>query len=251
MPEIYKIATLNINGMATPPRIAMLEDFLQKQEIDIILLQEVTRPVFDDIRDFAFYTNVGTTGRGTAILTRDHRRLTDIVCLPTGRGMATQFQNGTIVNIYAPSGAERRDRENVFSNELPYLLRDIPPSLLVGGDFNSVLTNLDATGHPNYSRALQEFIRGFELLDTWETSQERATYTHYTSRGATRVDRIYASRNLSRHKRRAETRVAAFTDHLVVMIRIALEATTMRRGRSYWKMNMALLCEERFQEQLR
>jgi len=41
MPDIYKIATLNINGMATPPRIAMLEDFLQKQEIDIFLLQEV------------------------------------------------------------------------------------------------------------------------------------------------------------------------------------------------------------------
>jgi hypothetical protein len=34
MPEIYKIATLNNNGVTRPPRIAMLEDFLQKQEID-------------------------------------------------------------------------------------------------------------------------------------------------------------------------------------------------------------------------
>ena len=132
MPEIYKIATLNINDMATPPRIAML--------------------VFDDIRGFTAYTNIGTTGRGTAILTRDHIQLTNIVCLPTGRGMAAQSQNVTTVNIYAPSGTERRrDREDFFSNELPYLLRDIPPSLLVGGDFNSVLANMDATGHPNYS----------------------------------------------------------------------------------------------------
>jgi len=30
MPDIYKIATLDINGMATPPRIPMLEEFLQK-----------------------------------------------------------------------------------------------------------------------------------------------------------------------------------------------------------------------------
>ena len=82
-------------------------------------------------------------------------------------------------------------------------------------------------------------------------SQERATHTHYTSRGASRIDRIYASRNLSRHKRDAETRVAAFTGHLAMVIRIALGATTMRRGRSYWKMNKALLSEERFQEQLR
>jgi endonuclease/exonuclease/phosphatase family metal-dependent hydrolase len=160
--------------------------------------------------------------------------------------MAAQLQNVTIVNIYAPSRAERRrDREKFFSNELPYLL------LLVGGDFNCVLTNIDATEHPIYSRTLQEFIRGFDLLDMWETAQERSTYINYTSRGASRVDRIYAWRNLSRHKRGAETRVAAFTEHLAVVIRIAFEATTMRRGRSYWKMNTALLSEERFQEQLR
>ena len=161
--------------------------------------------------------------------------------------MAADFQNVTIVNMYAPSGAERRrDRENFFSNEFPYLLRGIPPVLLVGGDVNSVLTNLDAIGHPNYSRALQEFIRGFDLVDMWETSHEHATYTHYTSRGASKIDGIYASRNLSIQKRGAETRVAAFTDHLAVVIPIALEATTMPSGRSYWKMNTALLCEKGF-----
>jgi len=104
--------------------------------------------------------------------------------------MDSDFQNVTIVNIYAPSGAERRmrDRENIFSNELRYLLRGIPPSLLVGGDFIIVLTDMDATGHPNYSRTLQEFIRGFDLVDMWETSQKRATYTHYTNRGASKID---------------------------------------------------------------
>jgi len=101
--------------------------------------------------------------------------------------MAVDFQNVTIVNIYAPSGAKRRDRENFYSNELPYLLRVIPPSPLVGGYFNSVLTNLDATGHPNYNQALQGFNRGFDLVDMWETFQERATYTYYTSRGASKI----------------------------------------------------------------
>jgi len=142
MTAIYKIATLNINGTATTHRVAMLQDLLEKQEIDIILLQDVTRPVFDDSRGFTAYTNIGTTGREAAILTRDHIQFTNIVCLPTGRGMAADFQNVTIVNIYTPSGAERRrDMENVFSNELPCLLRGIPPSLLIGGDFNSLLTN--------------------------------------------------------------------------------------------------------------
>ena len=162
MPEIYKIATLNINGMATPPRIAMLEDFLQKQEVDIIFLQEVIRPVFDDIRGFTVYTNIGTTGRGTAILTQDHIPLTNIVCLPTGRGMAAQFQNVTIVNICAPPGAKRmRDKENLFSNELPHVLRDIPPSLLVGGDFNwslQTLTPQDIQTTAGPCKSLSEYL---------------------------------------------------------------------------------------------
>ena len=160
----------------------MLEYFLQKQEIDIILLQEVTWPVFDNIRDFATYTNIGTTGRGTTNLTLDHIQLTNIVFLPTGRGMAADFQTVTIVNIYAMLSREEEGQGKLLFEELPYLLRGIPPSPLVGGEFNSVLTNLDATGHPNYSLALQQFIRGFDLVDMWETSQERATCTHYPSR---------------------------------------------------------------------
>jgi exonuclease III len=55
MHAIYKIAPININGMATPPRTPKLQN-LQKQEISIILLQEVTRPVFDGIRGFSAST---------------------------------------------------------------------------------------------------------------------------------------------------------------------------------------------------
>jgi len=77
----------------------MLEDFLQKYEIDIILLQEVKWPLFDDIRGFTTYTNIMTTGRGTAILTRDHIQLKNIVYHPTLREMAAVFQNVTTVNI--------------------------------------------------------------------------------------------------------------------------------------------------------
>jgi len=35
--------------------------------------------------------------------------------------------------------------------------------------------------------------------------------------------------------------MAAFSDHLAVVLRIALDVDTIRRGTGYWKMNMALL----------
>jgi exonuclease III len=43
MTDIYKLPTLNTNGLASQLRIAILQDFLFKQETDIILLQEVTQ----------------------------------------------------------------------------------------------------------------------------------------------------------------------------------------------------------------
>jgi exonuclease III len=252
MSGTYNIATLNINGMSTSTKMAMLTDFLHKHAIDIIFLQEVTRPVFDDVRGYTAHVNIGANERGTAILTRDHLTLTDIERLPTGRGMSACLDGITLVNIYAPSGAERRrERDAFFATDLPYLLRRIPQTLLLGGDFNSVLTHLDSTGQPTLCRALSELIRGFDLVDIWEMSTNRPVYTHYTGRGASRIDRIYVSRNLHGKKINAETRVAAFTDHLAVVLRIVLDITTVRRGRSYWKMNTALLQDDHFLQQLR
>jgi len=42
MQYTIKIATLNINGLASNIRLGMLEDFLKRQDIDLALLQEVT-----------------------------------------------------------------------------------------------------------------------------------------------------------------------------------------------------------------
>jgi len=87
MATTHKIATLNINGLSSHTRIAMLGDFIRKQEIDIILLQEVMQPVLGMIRGYIAHVNIGTNGRGTAILMREHIPLTNIMRPPSGRGM--------------------------------------------------------------------------------------------------------------------------------------------------------------------
>jgi exonuclease III len=40
--HIYRIATLNINGITSPTKTAMLAEFVTKQAIDVLLLQEVS-----------------------------------------------------------------------------------------------------------------------------------------------------------------------------------------------------------------
>jgi hypothetical protein len=44
--------------------------------------------------------------------------------------------------------------------------------------------------------------------------------------------------------------MAAFTDHLAAVLRIALDEDTIRRGTGYWKINVALLQESSFQRKL-
>jgi exonuclease III len=62
-------------------------------------------------------------GRGTAIVTREYYTLNNIVRLPSGRRMAAEFQWVRLVNVYAPSGAERKQERKVFFNmDLPQLL---------------------------------------------------------------------------------------------------------------------------------
>jgi len=85
---IYTVASLNINGFANDKRIRMLEDFLWTNDIDIALLQEVTGPQMDSIRRYTKHVNIGIERRGTAILAKDGIILTDVRCLPSGRGIA-------------------------------------------------------------------------------------------------------------------------------------------------------------------
>ena len=49
----------------------MLEDYLRQQDIDIVLLQEVTQTKITTFRRYNAHVNVGTENRGTAILAKE------------------------------------------------------------------------------------------------------------------------------------------------------------------------------------
>jgi exonuclease III len=133
MPDIYKVATRNINALASQVKMATLEDFVRQHDIDFLVLQEVTQPKFDNLRGYTAQTNIGTNRRGTAILARENLPLTRTVSLRSGRGIAASFQGVRLVNIYAPSEAEKRhEREHFFNLELPYLIIDTPTTMIMG-----------------------------------------------------------------------------------------------------------------------
>jgi exonuclease III len=152
----------------------MLAEFVRKQNIDVMFIQEVTDLVLDNTWGYKAYTNLGTTHRGTAFISRDQLELKGIKCLPSGRGIAATLNGVSLVNIYAPSGAEKRtEREDFYTLELPYLMRTTPSRMILGGDFNCVLTQTDCTGKGNNSRALTKLVRECDLVDVWEAKPTR------------------------------------------------------------------------------
>jgi exonuclease III len=84
------VVSLFINGITNQTRTKMLEEFLGAQDIDIALLQEVTCPHLDLTHRYTQHINVGTEKRGTAILVKDGIMLTEIRCLPSGRGITAK-----------------------------------------------------------------------------------------------------------------------------------------------------------------
>jgi len=244
--------TLNINGIASPTRLLMLRDFIYKHDADFVLLQEVTNVNILNIRGYHTFENIGTSGRGTAILSKVDLHLHRIKRLPTGRGIAAYFDNTCIINLYAPSGtANRADREYFYNTEILDLIPHTPTDMIMAGDFNCVTSSIDSTGHCNRSRALERLIHGLDLEDAWDATPNRQIYTHYTSTGAARLDRIYVTEEVRRQKQGVETIVAAFTDHLAVLLRVAMSTPITHRGKGRWTMNISYLKEVPFQDKIK
>jgi exonuclease III len=155
MQYIIKLMTLNINAITSDIKVQMLEGLLWQQGIDIALLQETTTTKLN-IRGYNAVTNDGTEKRGTAILIKEGITITDIKRIPSGRGIALNHNGIQIINIYAPSGTEKRnEREYFFNMELPHILPTTNTDMIIAGDFNCIVERTESTKSTNYSRALK------------------------------------------------------------------------------------------------
>jgi exonuclease III len=251
MPHIIKIMTLNINAIASHTKTRMLEDLLRRQDIDIALLQETTIHNNHTLRGYNTYASNGTDQRGTTIVAKEGINITDVKRIPTGRAITIQYNEMWIINIYAPSGAEKRkEREHFFSTEIAHILPTTHTDLIIAGDFNCILNKTETTGNACHSRALTTLVQGLGLRDGWNNTARKGGYTHYAKHSATRLDRIYISERIASLKTGIETTPVAFTDHLAVTIRIATTTPPPTRGKGLWKMNTQLLTDKTFRTQI-
>ena len=113
-----------------------------------------------------------------------------------------------------------------------------------------MLSHTDATDQRNYGRALENIVTGLSVYDVGAVTSARPMFTHYTPTGVSRLDRTYISPTLQRKKQGVEILVAAFTDHLAIMMRMDSSDPIPIRGRGLWRMNTTLLDETGFRQLL-
>jgi hypothetical protein len=92
-------------------------------------------------------------------------------------------------------------------------------------------------------------VKNLGLKDVWSTSNHRTGFTCYGTRTASRIDRIYDTKNLYEQKTAVETMATAFSEHHAVILRLPIETPFPLRGRSYWKMNISYLNENNWMEE--
>jgi exonuclease III len=68
--HVVRIASVNNNGICNETWVGMLRDFIQSNDLDVILVQEVTAPENMDTQGYKSYTNTGSEMRGAPILAR-------------------------------------------------------------------------------------------------------------------------------------------------------------------------------------
>jgi len=144
----------------------MLEEFIRKHDIDIAMLQEVTNVHSITMNGYQVIDNVGTMGRGTAILHKEDIQMHTIRRLPSGRGIAVYYNSICFINIYASSGTSKRmDREKFFNLDIINIIPQTPAEIILAGDFNCVQSDSDCTGHRYSSRTLEKLLQGLKLKD--------------------------------------------------------------------------------------
>jgi exonuclease III len=138
----------------------------------------VTGPRINAIHNYTSYLNIGTDQRGTAILIKNGITIRNVKRLPSGRGIAALFQGTWIINVYTPSGVQKRDaKERFYTADIISLLPVTRSTVILAGDFNCVLTQADETGRKNFSRALDTLVRGLALTDAWDHTTTRPIFT--------------------------------------------------------------------------
>ena len=231
------LAYINIHGQTglEYSKQVQIEKFIRSYSVDIAHCQEIdiNSESFEKCdyinSSFNIIANNATNKYGTCSIVSNSLETDNIKTDKSGRVIIFDISDFSFGNVYLPSGNDpikRRGREDYSSEILPQLLINRKSSGVIGGDWNSVINDKDATRNVSQkmSPALKRLVNSFSFKDSYRVlNPNENVFSHYYDQGkfgngATRIDRQYHWGNLTILE--AKYIGIAFSDHQALLVKV-------------------------------
>ncbi len=256
--------SLNVRGLQQKAKRGKIFYWLNKQRADVYLLQEThcgnDKDACNWTREWggsAHWSTVSRNSIGVAILfKRDCQfKINEVNIHQNGRIIGVDLHIGEkkfyIVNVYAPN--KESDREVFFREDLKTCLNVTDRELILGGDFNCTLKDIDrrnCSGRNEKGRKeLFDLLHMYDLEDIYRKRFPvdcRYTYFKPNSTVASRIDLWLTSKSLDTFIDTVKNVVVpnTFSDHAGIYLKIV--HTSVEKGNGRWQMNDSVVQTEMF-----
>ena len=266
-----KLVSLNVRGISNFTKRRTIYTWCRKQKADFVFLQETHSKKETEVQwknewdGEILFSHGSPNSCGTAILIRNNTNYSVLSTTrdPLGRFIILKIQIDdkvyVLVNIYAPN----KDKDLIqFFRKLRGLLQmedlDSEENIILGGDFNCPLNPaLDKHGGVMIPRraaidSIETLQSELDLVDIWRIKNPQTRSYTWSQKSPTvlcRLDFWLISNNLCDFINATEIQPAIRTDHAAITL--ALGDIGEIKGPGIWKMNVSLLEDENYLEQLR
>ena len=262
------ISTLNVRSVRAPARAQSILSFLNNVQSDVLLLQECALPYMKTYRDWEQRWAAGPSlwsgshynrADGVAILIKNPNILVKgSTVVRDGRALLANLtflgKDFNVLNVYGFNG--KQDRYELLQDLQPHMLGRVP--LVVGGDFNTVLTRKDRKNAgedfkvDKTSVLLSGLVKDFKLEDCFKKLHPTEAGFTWFSGDCTRASRIDYVFTRQCPATDATLTPLFFSDHLMLSCTLSFP-TDVTVGGGLWKLNCSLLENEevvrRYREQ--
>lgn len=219
-----RIATVNLNGIVCKAKQSLVRDFVNLNDIDIVFFQEMSMTSTSFLSGHDVILSYTNSCRSTAVAIRKNFVYSDMLVDPSGRIISFIVNGVNFVNVYAQSGSQyKKERNDFFTESIAIHLNKHFDSLVIGGDFNCVLSENDCRGANNFCQGLQQLIDKMKLKDVAKHKIKKPVFTFFRGNSASRLDRFYFSANLVDKVYDVQTVPLAFSDHHSVIVKIEVD----------------------------
>ena len=266
--NLLHICSLNSQGLGQTDKIIRLNLWMSQQKCDILFLQETHFTaekvhILKKVSDAVCYHSFGLS---------NSRRVSIWINKQLDYVLIDQFQDSdgrililnieldkkiyTLVNVYAPN--QVKDRNSFFKKLKKILEKTCLGMLLIGGDFNDILSQYDnKTVKHNKScpvYGLKQLIKSYKLIDIWRIKHPNLLQftwkRKHNNNEASRIDFLLIQEELCPFVSSSDIRPAfiKYTDHLAVSIK--LRSNTQNKGPGTFKLNNSILQNVEYQQMM-